>query len=208
MYTPPLFRELNPARLHDLIDAHPFGTLVVPGGEAGVEFAHVPFVLDRHPEPWGQLRLHVALANPIWKLAVSRPVVALFHGSDAYISANWYEKPQEQVPTWNYAVVHAHGRATVMPPEETRRLVIDLSAIHEGDPAAAWRLENLNEAFAERLLQQIVGLTITIERLDGKFKLSQNRSAADRARVRSELTRLGGAAALEMAAMMEENERR
>jgi transcriptional regulator len=206
MYTPPLFREPNPVRLYDLIDAHPFGTLVVPDGEGGLEIAHVPFVLDRRQEPWGQLRVHVASNNPIWRLAASQPVVAVFHGPDAYVSPNWYEKPQEQVPTWNYAVVHAHGRATVMPPEETRRLVVELATIHEGDPAAAWRLENLDEAFAKKLLQQIVGLTIAIERLDGKFKLSQNRSSADRARVRTELTRLGGAAALEMAGMMEANE--
>jgi transcriptional regulator len=204
MYTPPLFREPSPSRLHDLIETHPFVTLIVPAGDGSVEIGHFPFVLDRHPEPSGQLRLHVAIGNPIWKLANSQSVVALFHGPDAYVSANWYEKPREQVPTWNYAVVHVHGRAFIMPPEETRRLVVDLSAIHEGNTADAWRIENLAAAFADNLLQQIVGLTIQIERMEGKFKLSQNRSPTDRKRVRAALARRG--TALEMIAMMEQNE--
>jgi transcriptional regulator len=203
MYLPPLFREPDTSRLHDLIQAHPFGTLVIPSENGSVEIAHAPFVLDRDPAPLGQLRVHVAMRNPVWKLAAERPVTAVFHGPDAYVSASWYEKPREQVPTWNYAVVHAHGRAAVMPPAELRRLLTDLTAIHEKDVVNPWSLESLDAALVDRLVQEIVGLTITIERLEGKFKLSQNRSVADRARVREALA-AGGAR--EIAELMEANE--
>jgi transcriptional regulator len=205
MYLPPLFREPDQSRLHDLIDAHPFGTLIVPDEAGSVEIAHVPFVLDRDPPPLGQLRVHVASQNPIWKLSRSRPVIAVFHGPDAYVSASWYEKPQEQVPTWNYAVVHAHGRAAVMPAAETRRLVADITSIHEKDAGHPWRMEILDPALVERLLPQIVGLTIPIERLEGKFKLSQNRSERDRTRVQAALAARGRQ---ELVRLMEENQQR
>jgi transcriptional regulator len=206
MYLPPLFREKDPARLHDLIDAHPFGTLIVPGEDGGLEIAHVPFVLDRDPAPLGQLRVHVAAVNPMWRLAASRPVVALFQGPDAYVSASWYEKPREQVPTWNYAVVQAHGRvAEVMTAAETRRLLGDLTAIHEKSEEDRWRPENLEKELMDKLLQQIVGLTIPIARMEGKFKLSQNRSETDRTRVR---TALAGRGERDMVRLMEENELR
>src|SRR5207237_340386 len=106
---------------------------------------HVPFVLDRDVGAHGRLRFHVAKANSVARLAAGRPVVAVFHGPDAYVSAGWYEKPREQVPTWNYVVVHAHGRATgPMTKQERRRLLEDLTSIHETDDAA-WRMAELDE---------------------------------------------------------------
>src|SRR5688572_28710499 len=126
MYTPELFRERDTGRLHDLIDANPFGMLLARA-DGTVEIAHVPFVLDRDAAPSGRLRVHVARANPIWKLAAAgRPLVAVFSGPHAYVSASWYEAPLEQVPTWNYAVVHAHGRAAgPMAKDELRELLAD-----------------------------------------------------------------------------------
>jgi transcriptional regulator len=191
MYQPPLFRESDTARLHALIDAHPFGTLIVPDANGALEIAHLPFLLDRNPTPLGRLRVHVAIANPIWKLAAARPAVAIFQGPDAYVSPTWYEKPNEQVPTWNYAVVHAHGQASIMQPADLRQFVSDLTAANEPPGDRSWHLDNLNPALSTRLLDQIVGLTIQIDRLEGKFKLSQNRSPADRARVKNALTARG-----------------
>ena len=202
MYNPSLFRVADAARLHDLVDAHPFGMLVAPTPE-GVEVAHVPFVLDRGAGPHGTLRFHVARANPVWRAALAAPeVLAVFRGPDAYVSASWYEKPREEVPTWNYAVVHAHGRAAgPMTKDELRRLLGNLAARHEtGD--TAWRLDRLDPALAEELLGQIVGFSIPIARLDGKFKLSQNRSDEDRRRVREALAARATEADLEMLGLM------
>jgi len=187
MYNPALFRVADTARLHDLVDAYPFGMLVAAAAD-GVEVAHVPFVLDRGAGPHGTLRFHVARANSVWRAALAaQEIVAVFRGPDAYVSASWYEKPREEVPTWNYAVVHAHGRATgPMTNDELRRLLADIAVRHEtGD--APWRLDRLDPAFVDELLGQIVGVSVGIARLDGKFKLSQNRSDEDRRRVREAL---------------------
>lgn len=206
MYNPALFRVTDAARLHELVDAHPFGMLVAPGPH-GVEIAHVPFVLDRGKGPHGTLRFHVARANDAWRAALAaQEVLAVFRGPDAYVSASWYEKPHEEVPTWNYAVVHAHGRAAgPMSREELRRLLADIAARHEtGD--AAWRLDRLDAAFVEELLGQIVGLSVEIARFDGKFKLSQNRSDEDRRRVREALAGRASEADLEMLGLMRPRE--
>lgn len=195
MYDPPAFRETDPRRLHDLIEAHPFGMLVAPG-ESGPEIAHVPFLLDRGAGPLGTLRVHVARANPVWRAATAgRPVTAVFRGPDAYVSASWYESPSEQVPTWNYAVVHAHGRADgPMAADELRRFLADLAAAHESGETDPWTLDRVRPQIVEELLAEIVGFRVQVERLDGKFKLSQNRSDEDRERVRRALARRGGPA--------------
>ena len=202
MYNPTLFRVADDARLHDLVDAHPFGMLVVTTPR-GVEVAHVPIVLDRGAGPHGTLRFHVAAANPVGRAALAaQEVLAVFRGPDAYVSASWYEKPREEVPTLNYAVVHAHGRAAgPMTRDELRRLLADLAARHEtGDDA--WRLERLDAALADELLGGIVGLSVEITRLDGKFKLSQNRSDEDRRRVREALATRATEADVEMLRLM------
>jgi transcriptional regulator len=204
MYNPESFRERDVPRLFDLVDAHPFGMLVVLDDAGAPEIAHVPFVLDRGVGAFGRLRFHVARANPIWRAATAgRPATAVFRGPDAYVSASWYEKPREQVPTWNYAVVHAHGRVAAMSKAETRRLVADLAAMHEARSSTIWRIDDLDAAFVDGLLDEIVGLAFDVERLDGKFKLSQNRSDEDRRRVRLALIERGGEADVATAAWME-----
>lgn len=199
MYTPRLFHETDPERAFDLIAAYSFGMLLVPGDGGEIEIAHLPFLVDRAGGPHGTLRCHVARANPIWQLARERPVTAVFTGPHGYISPRWYERPSEQVPTWNYAVVHAHGRArTPLPEAELRTLLADLSAVHERGAAEPWSLDAMVPGLADDLMGAIVGLSITVERLESKFKLSQNRSAPDRARVRSALSERGSPADLEM----------
>jgi len=184
MFTPRPFHETDQDRLHDLIDAHSFGILVAHTPQSGPEISHLPFLLDRDAGQHGSLRVHVARANPLWRAAQEGRVVAIFSGPDAYVSPRWYERPLEQVPTWNYAVVHAHGRASdPMPPAELRKLVEDLAARHEAGAPSPWRLSDLDPPFIDDLLDRIVGFTITIDHLEGKFKLSQNRSTTDRLRV-------------------------
>jgi transcriptional regulator len=192
MYQPRAFREEDRSRLHDLIDANSFGLLVVPTADGELQFAHVPVVLDREIEGKERLRLHVAMANPIWRAALGMGHVTLvFSGPHAYVSANWYESPNETVPTWNYAVVHAHGRPTRMERADLVQLLDDLVVIHEGSGDDAWRTSRADRAMLDQLLLEIVGLSIEATSLQGKFKLSQNRSAADQSRVVEALRRRG-----------------
>jgi transcriptional regulator len=192
MYQPRAFREEDRTRLHDLIDARSFGTLIVTSPDGELEIAHVPVVLDRAVAAKDRLRLHVSMANPIWRAALAAGrVTVVFSGPHAYVSARWYERPTETVPTWNYAVVHAHGVPTRLEREDLLRLLDDLVAVHEGNAPDAWRTTLLDPALVDQLLLEIVGLSIEVTRLDGKFKLSQNRSAADHDRVVEGLRRRG-----------------
>ena len=204
MYQPRLFRETDRARIHDLIDARSFGTLIV-AHPSGLEISHVPFVLDREVGEHGQLRLHVARANPIWTraLAVGR-VTAVFGGPHGYVSPSWYENPTEQVPTWNYAVAHAHGTPRELSRSELVGALDALVAKHEGSGASAWRMSRLSRDFVDELLREIAGLAISIDELEGKFMLSQNRSAVDHARVVEALRGRATPDDLEMAALMSE----
>jgi transcriptional regulator len=203
MFTPRMFHEANQERLHDLIETHSFGVLVAHGPQGGPEISHLPFILDRQAGPHGSLRVHVARANPIWRIAFEGRVVAIFSGPDAYVSPRWYERPSEQVPTWNYAVVHAHGRAMgPMTPEELRRLVEDLAAVHERGAPNPWSIGELEPGFVDDLLRGIVGFTIPIDHLEGKFKLSQNRSPTDRVRVLQALAERGSPSDAELVWLM------
>jgi transcriptional regulator len=202
MYLPTVFAETDTARLHDLLDAHSFGVMIV-ATEGGLEIAHLPFVLDR-TGGLGRLRVHTARANPIWRAALdARQVTVVFAGPHGYVSPRWYERPREMVPTWNYVAVHAHGRAEgPLPDHDLAALVAELAERHEAGAPEPWRYADLEPAQREKLLPQIVGLSIEIERLEGKLKLSQNRSDADRARVRAALLARGGADDVAMAALM------
>jgi transcriptional regulator len=203
VYLPKTFQAIDPAEIHGFIEAHSFGALIVPHGDGSVEIAHLPFLLDRNAGPHGGLRAHVARANPIWKLA-GRPATVVFSGPHGYVSARWYEHPREQVPTWNYMVVHAQGRLEApMDRASLASLLDDLSSFHERGASEPWRMETLESDVREVLLDAIVGLTLPIERLEAKFKLSQNRSPEDRARVIRALRERGGPDDLAMLEWME-----
>lgn len=206
MYQPKVFREADQRRLHDLIASHSFGALITTDEQGALEISHLPFLLDRDHGPHGALRVHVARANRIWKLATAgRPVTVVFDGPHGYVSPRWYEHPREQVPTWNYAVVHAHGRAVgPMDRADLAQLLDDLSAFHEADAPEPWRFAELDAALREQLLAEIVGMTIVVERLEGKLKLSQNRSAADHDRVVRAFRERGRPDDLEMVRLMTE----
>lgn len=194
MYLPRLFGEPDRTALVGHVRARSFGMLVTHDHE----IAHLPFLID---DAGTTLRAHVALGNPlVSRLRAGAQMTAVFLGPDAYVSAAWYGTPNEQVPTWNYVAVHAHGRARVLDREATRTLLDDLTRAHE--PDGAWTLDALKPSFVDELLEGIVGFALDVETLEGKAKLSQNRSADDRARVIAALEQRGRDDDRAMAALM------
>lgn len=191
MYLPHAFVEADPERAFALVERHDFATLVAITPEGAAEIAHLPVLLDRDG---ARLLVHAARANPIGQLALAgAPLTVVFQGPHGYVSAGWYEEPARQVPTWNYAVVHVHGRAVgPMASDELLEMLTRLSRRHEATSPSPWRVEAMDEATRSSLLQAIVGFAIPIERIEAKFKLSQNRSAEDRARVVRALNERGG----------------
>jgi transcriptional regulator len=183
MYTPGHFNETRLDILHGLIAQHPLGTLVTQGAD-GLSADHIPFEIApaSADAPFGVLRAHVARANPLWRQTGDALVV--FQGPSGYISPSLYEdKPLtgKVVPTWNYAVVHAHGALrAVEDPQWILALLERLTAQHEALSSAPWSVADAPPEFIDKLLGAIVGIEIPLRRLDGKWKMSQNRSAHDR----------------------------
>jgi transcriptional regulator len=184
MYTPQHFAESRTEVLHELIRRHPLGALIAATPD-GVEASHVPFEIDAGSDAHGVLRCHLARANPLWKsLDAATQSLVIFQGEDSYISPAWYAAKQQHgkvVPTWNYIVVHAYGKPRVIHDAEwLRTLVTQLTSRHEAGRADPWRVTDAPADYVDKMLQAIVGVEIEIKRLTGSWKLSQNRSAADR----------------------------
>lgn len=174
LYVPPHFAADEPDRLFEFVQRHAFATMVsdAPGG---MQVSHIPLLAER--DSAGRLRLlgHVARANPHWKsIEAAGEVLAIFHGPHGYVSPGWYQQ-LPAVPTWNYAVVHARGRATLMDEAELHELLMRLSSIYEEGRPRPWKLAEQPAQFVSSLLEAIVGFAIDVERIEGKFKLSQNR---------------------------------
>jgi transcriptional regulator len=204
MYVPRHFDASDRAWCHARIETDPFGMLVSTD-ETGTPFVtHLPFLLDADREPLGTLLGHVARANPQWRhFATGRPVLAIFSGPHAYVSPSWYEA-HPSVPTWNYVTVHAYGVPVVIEgAEAVTALLTRLVATHEEGRRDPWRLESLPPDYLAGMLRGIVAFEIPIARLEGKAKLSQNRSATDRARVRSALGASDDEVARGVASLME-----
>jgi transcriptional regulator len=196
LYNPPHFREPDQAALLAFIAARHLGTLVTLGGDGALrelDLTLLPLLHDPRPAPLGRLIGHVAKANPQWKrLDGSVAAMAIFQGGDYYVSPAWYPSKQDTgrvVPTWNYETVVAWGRLTVLEqPAEILPIVTALTQRHEGARAAAgkgeaWAVTDAPPDFVQAQLKGIVGLSLAIERLEGKRKLSQNRTPEDRAGV-------------------------
>lgn len=183
MYLPSAFREDSLEVQHDFIRAHPLGVLMT-GGEGGLMANHIPCLL--YPEgPQGVLRLHMARANPQWKeLAAGAECLLVFHGAQAYITPSWYATKAEThkvVPTWNFVAVHVWGTPTVHDnPAWVRAQIGALTDAQEKARAQPWRVEDAPEDFIAAQMRAIVGVEIAITRIEGKWKVSQNRNAADR----------------------------
>jgi transcriptional regulator len=202
MYVPAHFDASDPAWCRDLIRREPFGVLVTVDA-AGAPFAtHLPFLVDEGPGPLGTLLGHVARANPQWRDLAGRPALAIFAGPHAYVSPSWYGT-HPSVPTWNYVAVHAYGvPRLVEDPERVDALLGRLVATHEDGRAAPWRFASLPADYLGGMRRGIVAFEIPLDRLEGKAKLSQNRGAADRARVRAALAASGDPLARAVAALM------
>ena len=205
VYLPPAFTEARPAVLIDHIERHDFG-LLVSHGTAGLVASHIPFLVERQGEELHLLG-HLARPNPqVEELRRGEEALAIFTGPHAYISPGWYAGGPS-VPTWNYVDVHAYGTLRLI--EEgawLRRFLRRLTDRHEAANPAPWRMQDLPEAYLDGMLKGIVGLDITVTRLEGKYKLSQNRPAVDRPRVIAALENRGDADALAVARLMRERE--
>lgn len=174
LYRPGHFRVDDEPALYAFIEKHAFGTLVCDGAQ-GLAVSHIPFLPRRDSD--GRIRLlgHVARANPQWEaLQSAQHVVAIFQGPHAYVSPSWYAG-HPSVPTWNYSVVHAHGSIRATTDEGLRAMLDALSRTYEGDRENAWRMDRLPEDYVVKMMRAIVGFEMRVERLEGKFKLSQNR---------------------------------
>lgn len=189
MYVPAHFAQRDSASLFDLIETNAFGLLL--GTAGGLIGSHVPFLLDRDRGEYGTLICHLAAANPQAALLDGQEVLCIFQGVHGYVSPNWYAK-KPAVPTWNYQAVHAYGTATVSRDPAVLRGIVDrLSKIYEGPDG--WQLDDEPAGFFEGMARGIVGVEIPVAKLEGKFKLSQNRPLADIDGVIANLRRLGGA---------------
>jgi transcriptional regulator len=202
MYLPDHFRVDDVPVMHALMRARPLAALV-SGGAVGLYATHLPTVL-KDDRPFGLIEFHLARANPHWKvLAECDEALIIFQGAEGYITPNWYPSKAETqmvVPTWNYAVVHAYGRPEVMRDKDLlRRHVGELTAQQERTEAQPWALTDAPESYIDVMLRGIVGFRFAITRLEGKWKMSQNREMKDREGVVGGLEKRGVGDDLEVA---------
>lgn len=188
VYIPPLFAACDQSAVFDLMERHSFATLVTHGTR-GLLASHLPFLLDREVGEHGTLVAHMARANHHWReFADGVEALVIFQGAHGYISPAWYEE-HPSVPTWNYAVAHAYGTPRIIDDEAgVRRILERLVITHESGRDQPWAM-NLPEDYYASMTKGIVAFEIRINRLEGKFKLSQNRPDVDQRHV---LDRLSG----------------
>jgi transcriptional regulator len=206
MYIPKHFEETDTRTLHALVRSHPLGAWVTPA-PAGLVANHIPFLVHEERGTLGTLVGHVARANPVWQsFSTTSPSVVIFQGPQAYITPSWYPGKQEHgkvVPTWNYAVVHAHGSPVAIDDRDWLRAHVgELTRLHESTQAAPWAVADAPADFIEKMLSAIVGIEIPIERLEGKWKAGQNRTAPDQQGAAEGLRRSGDEASVAMADLM------
>jgi transcriptional regulator len=208
MYMTSHFEEKRTDVLHRLIAEHPLGALVTLG-DTGLDANHIPFELDPLAGLHGTLNCHVARHNPVWRDArTDVDSLVIFQGPSAYVSPNWYPSKQEThrvVPTYNYALVHAYGRVVVHDdPKWLRGLLARLTRRMEaGVSATPWRMSDAPADFLDQMIGEIVGIEIGITRIVGKWKVSQNRSAEDRAGASAGLRSVATAEAIAIADLID-----
>lgn len=181
MYTPRHFESRDDAHARRIIAEHPFATLITSVEGEAPHITHLPLLLED-----GLLWGHMAKPNPHWQAFAHGRTVAVFHGPHCYISPRWYVEPEKNVPTWNYASVHVHGMPTLLDREGGRRVVQQIT--QHFDPGWTPAAEKV-----EKLLGGIVAFTLPLEKVEAKFKMNQNRTAADRAKVMQTLHASGSA---------------
>jgi len=184
MYLPASFHESQTPLMHELMRAYPLATLVTLD-EGALAADHIPMQVHAAPEPLGMLRGHVARANPLWRRhPQDLEALVVFQGPQVYVSPSFYPtKPLtgEVVPTWNYAVVHAYGRLSFIHDRQwLLALVESLTDAHEASRSNPWKVSDAPPPYIDKMLAAIVGFEFVISRMTGKWKVSQNRNAADR----------------------------
>ena len=205
MYQPDQFRVEDVPQMHALMRARPFAA-VISAGSAGLYASHLPTVL-KDAGTYGVIEFHLARPNPHWRdLAEGKETLMIFQGPEGYITPNWYPSKARHgkvVPTWNYAVVHAYGRPEVVEEKEwLRRHVTELTAQQESDEAKPWLLSDAPDGYIDVMLRGIVGFRLAVTRLEGKWKMSQNRETQDRAGVVAGLRKRGDGDDLEIADLL------
>lgn len=217
MYIPKHFDEKDPATLQALIAAHPLATwITIDNSQGSPELLanHIPFTLDPTRGLHGTLIGHVAKANPVWQLfSKTSPSIIAFQGPEIYITPSWYPSKQEHgkvVPTWNYAVVHAHGIPTAISDAQGLLKIVNfLTNTHEGQlqktqGKTPWQVSDAPNDYIESLLNAIVGIEIPIAKLEGKWKVSQNRPKSEQVGVVSGLSEMATSNALAMANLIKD----
>jgi transcriptional regulator len=207
MYQPPHFREDRLEVQHALIRAHPLGLLVTIGS-TGLVANPIPFALDPSASSHGTLKAHLSRANSQWQdFDPAQEVLTVFQGPEAYITPSWYAAKGEHgkvVPTWNYAIVQAYGRMRVVnDPSWLLQQITAMTAVQEAAQPKPWGVSDAPEAFVAAQLKGIVGIEIEITRIEAKWKVSQNRSEADRLGVTAGLRLSPDDASQQMAELVE-----
>lgn len=203
MYTPAHFAVTDTPMLHAVIRRHPLGLLITHhGGE--MHTTHLPFLLNSESGTYGCLEAHLARANPHCEaLLAGAASMVVFRGPDAYVSPRWYRDPSRNVPTWNYVAVHAHGTPrTVEEPQRSLQMISRLTDEHEAYFKNPWKVDEARD-YADKLVSQVLAFELDISRLEGKFKLSQNRAPPDRKGVMQALAENHRDEAAEMLEMMQ-----
>jgi transcriptional regulator len=202
MYNPAAFREENPDQIRGVIERYPLATLVTVAS-SGLSASHLPMIYTPAEGGAGVLRGHLARANPQWQDLARHEALAIFSGPDHYVSPSWYPSKREHgkvVPTWNYVVVHAYGPVRfIEDPAWLLENVRALTDLHEKSHGTGWKVADAPPEFIASQLRAIVGVELTVTRLQGKAKASQNRTAADREGVVEGLEQFPSTAASEMA---------
>ena len=198
MYAPDWVAPERPEDAFELITRNPFGVLI-GADRTGFEATHLPFLLDSRVLLSG----HMARANPQWRrLELDGRVLAIFQSPGSYISPSWY-RDEPDVPTWNYAAVHVHGRFRIVGAERAAEILERTVARFEAGRPTPWRLASLPPNFVADLARGIVAFEIDIERVEAAFKLSQDKTEDDRGRVEAQLKAAGGDGGAALAGLMQ-----
>jgi len=208
MHCPAHFQERRQPELIGLIEQFPLAT-VVGNGPSGLVADHIPLMYEGELGAAGALVGHVAKGNPLWQLPVDQQLLVVFQGPSTYVSPNWYATKRDAgkvVPTWNYAVVHATCTLeAIHDPRQVLDIVAKLTDRHEASQPHPWRVTDAPIDFTDRLLAHIVGIKLKIQRMDGKWKVSQNQPASNQQSVVQGLLAEGSDAQTQMALLVGAN---
>ena len=208
MYIPKCHEQADVGAIHDFMEGNPLGAWVCPGID-GLIANHIPFLLDKSRGKFGTLLGHVARANPVWQQFLEgKQSVVVFQGPQAYISPGWYPSKSEHgmvVPTWNYAVAHAHGTPSVVHDAAWLLDVLSrLTTAHEALQRLPWKVSDAPRDFIDKLLGAVVGIEIPIDSLSGKLKASQDEALQDRLGTVEGLRAEGSSSASTMALLVQQ----